>query len=198
MLTEAAGRSVQTYDMRWLISLLAALAFLLAACVNGTPSETPSDTAESGETAATATTKAAPKAAPSSEIYDFTGTTLDGEPFDGATLEGRPAVLWFWAPWCPTCAAQRDNVAALHERYADEVSVIGVGGLDNEGAMREFAADVSDVTHLADVDGKVWRHFGVVEQSTYTVLDAEGKVVSEGYLDDSALNDLVAELAEGA
>ena len=27
----------------------------------------------------------------------FTGTTLSGAAFDGASLQGKPAVLWFWA-----------------------------------------------------------------------------------------------------
>ena len=29
---------------------------------------------------------------------DFTGTTVDGAPFNGASLAGRPAMLWFWTP----------------------------------------------------------------------------------------------------
>ncbi len=41
----------------------------------------------------------------------------------------------------------------------------------------------------------MWRHFGVVEQSTYVVLDADGEVVSEGYLDDAELADMVSDLA---
>lgn len=31
----------------------------------------------------------------------FTVRTLDGTPFAGANLYGRPAVLWFWAPERP-------------------------------------------------------------------------------------------------
>jgi len=40
-------------------------------------------------------------AAPSAVAEDrlnFTGTTLSGAPFDGSSLQGKPAVLWFWAP----------------------------------------------------------------------------------------------------
>ncbi len=129
--------------------------------------------------------------------YGFEGVTLEGASFAGAELEGSPAVLWFWAPWCPTCRAQSGNVSALAERHAGEVAVIGVGGLDDGPAITEYANEVPHVTHLLDPEGEVWRHFEVTRQSTYTVLSADGEVVFEGYLDDDALNELVAELAEG-
>jgi hypothetical protein len=45
-----------------------------------------------------------------------------------------------------------------------------------------------------DPQGALWRHFGVTAQSTYVVLDADGEVVADGYLDDHVLADKVAEL----
>lgn len=127
--------------------------------------------------------------------YDFAGTTLDGEPFSGTSLEDRPAVLWFWAPWCPTCRAQSPAVSRLAEEYSGEVAVIGVGGLDGESAIRDLAAQIPHVTHLVDAEGEVWQHFRVTAQSTYTVIGADGEIKSEGYLDDDELAGLVAELA---
>lgn len=32
-------------------------------------------------------------------ILDGEATTVDGEPFDLATLAGSDLVVWFWAPW---------------------------------------------------------------------------------------------------
>jgi hypothetical protein len=40
-----------------------------------------------------------PPAALADDRLNFTGTTLSGAPFDGASLQGKPAVLWFWTPW---------------------------------------------------------------------------------------------------
>lgn len=125
----------------------------------------------------------------------FSGETLDGASFDGAELAGQPAVLWFWAPWCPTCRAQAAGVSGLAEKYAGEVSVVGVGGLAEVDDIRDYARQVDGPLHLIDPDGAVWRHFGVTAQSTYVVLDADGAVVAEGYLDDQVLADKVAELA---
>ncbi len=126
---------------------------------------------------------------------EFTGEDIDGESYDGEQLAGKPTVLWFWAPWCPTCRAQAPGVERLADKYAGQVNVVGVGGLADADDIRDFARQVDGPTHLIDVDGEVWRHFDVTAQSSYVVLDGDGVVVSEGYLDDDALADRVAELA---
>jgi thiol-disulfide isomerase/thioredoxin len=164
--------------VRAIVSLVLGAALLLAGC--GTAMQ---------ESAST------PGAAEASHLA-FSGETLDGTSFDGAQLAGKPAVLWFWAPWCPTCRAQAAGVSRLDEQYAGRVNVVGVGGLGDVADIREYAGQVDGPTQLIDPDGAVWRHFGVTAQSTYVVLDAEGAVVAEGYLDDHALAEQVAELAE--
>ncbi len=69
-----------------------------------------------------------------------------------------------------------------------------MGGLADAADIRDFARQVDGPMHLIDEEGEIWRHFNVTAQSTYVVLDADGVVVSEGYLDDNALADQVAEL----
>lgn len=116
------------------------------------------------------------------ELLDFTATTVGGEPFDGASLAGSPTVLWFWAPWCPTCRSQIPQVQDLAQTYGDRVGVVGIGSLDSAEAIADFAGDADGVTHLEDVDGELWTRFGVAEQSSFVVLDAAGEVVFEaGY-----------------
>jgi thiol-disulfide isomerase/thioredoxin len=102
---------------------------------------------------------------------DFTGTTVSGEAFDGASLAGRPTLLWFWAPWCPTCRGQIPQVQGIAADQGGELK-----------AIAEFADDVDEITHLEDVDGALWKQFGVTEQSSFVLLDADGAVVFEaGY-----------------
>ncbi|MEO5982696.1 MAG: redoxin family protein [Pedococcus sp.] len=124
----------------------------------------------------------------------FTGQDLDGAAYDGEQLAGKPTVLWFWAPWCPTCRAQAGGVEALSKKYAGRVNVVGVGGLADSTDILDFARQVEGPTHLIDEEGEIWRHFNVTAQSTYVVLDADGGVVSDGYLDDDALSAMVAGL----
>jgi thiol-disulfide isomerase/thioredoxin len=129
-------------------------------------------------------------------VYDFAGTTLDGEVFDGASLAGEPAVLWFWAPWCPTCIMQIPAVTDLAETYGDDIAVVGVGGLDDAAAISDMAEEnISGITHLVDDAGEVWQHFGMTQQSTFVVLDADGETVLEGSVPESELEAAVADLA---
>lgn len=159
-----------------------------AAVSSATTSSTPSD-----EPSAEASTQPSTKASGTvPALLDFTGVTVQGESFDGATLAGRPTVLWFWAPWCPTCRGQIPQVEALESVHGGEVNVIGVGSLDSAEAIAEFAGDVTGVTHLEDVDGELWTRFGVTEQSSFVVLDADGAVAFEaGY---GGTSDLEAEV----
>lgn len=116
------------------------------------------------------------------ETLDFTATTVSGDAFEGASLTGRPTLLWFWAPWCPTCRGQIPQVEGVAAKHAGEVNVIGVGSLDSAEAIAGFAGDVDDVVQLEDVEGELWKKFGVTEQSSFVLLDADGAVVFEaGY-----------------
>ena len=132
----------------------AAAALVLVGCAS--PSAGP-ETAAPGQTpAATTPTSAVPSApaspsrsatsttAPIPDTLKFTGTTVDGKPFDGASLTGKPVLLWFWAPWCPTCRSQTADVQAVARDYAGRVAVVGVGSLSEDDApSRRFAAEAS-------------------------------------------------------
>ena len=143
------------------------------------PSPSPSTSAP---TSASTTPADSPAAAAVPESLDFTATTVTGEAFTGASLAGRPTLLWFWAPWCPTCRGQIPQVEGLAAEHTGELNVIGVGSLDSAEAIEDFAEDVDDVVHLEDVDGDLWKRFGVTEQSSFVLLDADGTVVFEaGY-----------------
>ena len=126
----------------------------------------------------------------------FTGTTLDGAEFDAASLAGKPAVLWFWAPWCATCASEAQSIADLHEEYAGRLGILGIGGLGTTEAMREFVSDmqVGGVPHLSDPAGKLWQRFGIAQQSWYVFVDSQGEITYRGYLDDLQLTRKVREI----
>jgi len=130
-------------------------------------------------------------------LLRFTGRTLAGAQFAGGDLAGKPTVLWFWAPWCSTCAGQAPTVDNAATKYAGKVNVVGVAGLGNTKAMREFVTDteIGDLTQLNDSAGAIWRRFGIVQQSTYVLLDAHGKVTHRGWLDSQDFDRAVGKLA---
>jgi thiol-disulfide isomerase/thioredoxin len=157
----------------------------------------PSGAAAGAQTPAgpAASASAGPVAVPKS--LEFEAKTLGGQPFEGATLAGKPTVLWFWAPWCATCAGQASSVADLSAQYGDKVGFVGVAGLGEAPAMKDFVKEFSlqKVTQLNDKAGVVWRRFQVVEQSTFVILDRDGRVVHRGWLDSLQFEQKVAALA---
>ncbi|MEU7609742.1 redoxin domain-containing protein [Micromonospora sp. NPDC049204] len=149
--------------------------------------------------AANATATGSPSTAPAAvpDALRFTGTTLTGAAFDAAQLAGKPVVLWFWAPWCATCASQAWTVAEIAPRYRETVPIIGVAGLGEQRAMKEFVTefDLAGTPQIEDRKGALWKRFRVTEQSIFVIIDRNGRVVHQGFLDGEALAARVAALA---
>jgi cytochrome c biogenesis protein CcmG/thiol:disulfide interchange protein DsbE len=116
------------------------------------------------------------------------GTTLDGQPFDQASLRGRPVLINFWGPTCVPC---RDEfpllVANLEEHAADGFAVIGVLNSDPVDMAKQFVTTyggtwptVQDPDHALRVD------YRVAAFPTSYFVDRDGVVrsIQQGYLTD--------------
>ncbi|WP_306362961.1 redoxin domain-containing protein [Nocardia sp. CC227C] len=142
--------------------MLAAV-LVAAGCGDGTEDAASTTTAAAGN--ATSTTAVAD--APVPKELRFTAQTIDGAEFSGASLAGKKAVLWFWAPWCPTCQREAPGVAAAAAAHPD-VEFVGVAARDELPAMRAFADEHGlTFTQIADLDGTVWQRFGVTAQPAF-------------------------------
>ncbi len=177
-----------TTTPRVLGAALAVAALLVLGGCGAQESAAPAGTAAPSAAPSSAASSSADPSAPSSpaasvpEGLTWSARTVAGEPFEASSLAGRPTVLWFWAPWCPTCRGQIPQVQGIADTYGDEVNVVGVGSLDDAAAIADFAGDVPQITQLADEEGAVWKRYGVVEQSSFVLLDADGSVAAEsGY-----------------
>jgi thiol-disulfide isomerase/thioredoxin len=173
------------------------VAGLLAAsgCAGSSATQPVAQTAAQPATQTAATTGGA-AAVPAS--LTFTGKTLEGAPFDAAVMAGKPALLWFWAPWCATCAQQAASIGDLDKEYGNRLAILGIAGLDDsEQAMQEFVndLDVGAVPHLDDRTGELWKRFKVVQQSSFVLIDRKGSVVHTGWMDDVDLRARVKTLA---
>src|SRR6202022_4941927 len=86
---------------------------------------------------------------------NFTGTTLSGAPFTGASLQGKPAVLWFWTPWCPFCNAEAPGVSQVAAANPG-VTFVGVAAHSDVGAMQNFVSKYNlNFTTLNDANGSL-------------------------------------------
>ncbi|MGA8251664.1 MAG: redoxin domain-containing protein, partial [Mycobacterium sp.] len=81
----------------------------------------------------------APRSAAADERLQFTATTLSGAPFNGASLQGKPAVLWFWTPWCPFCNAEAPGLSQVAAANPG-VTFVGIAAHSDVGAMRSFVS----------------------------------------------------------
>jgi thiol-disulfide isomerase/thioredoxin len=172
---------------RSLLALLAATVVLIAACGSASRYEPPP--------APTARPTAANPVVPTE--LQFTAKTIDGKDFSGENLLGKPAVLWFWAPWCPTCQREAPMVGQIADAHP-AVTFVGVAALDQLPAMQNFVDKypVNGFTHLADTDGAVWAKFGVTHQPAYAFASADGSVdVVRGSLSEAELTERVTALS---
>jgi thiol-disulfide isomerase/thioredoxin len=105
---------------------------------------------------------------------NFSGTTLSGAPFNGASLQGKPAVLWFWTPWCPFCNQEAPSVSAVAAANPS-VTFVGVSTRADVSAMANFASKYNlNFTNLNDADGSIWAMFNVPWQPAYVFLNSDG------------------------
>jgi thiol-disulfide isomerase/thioredoxin len=116
----------------------------------------------------------APRSAAADERLQFTGTTLSGAPFNGASLQGKPAVLWFWTPWCPFCNAEAPGLSQVAAANPG-VTFVGIAAHSDVGAMRNFVSKYNlNFTNLNDTDGSIWASYNVPWQPAWVFYRADG------------------------
>ena len=116
----------------------------------------------------------APRSAAADERLQFTAITIGGAAFNGAGLEGKPAVLWFWTPWCPFCNAEAPGVSQVAAANPG-VTFVGVAAHSDVGAMQNFVSKYHlNFTNLNDTDGSIWARYNVPWQPAYVFYRADG------------------------
>lgn len=122
--------------------------------------------------------------------------TLDGKSVDLASyVQGKPAVLEFWATWCPLCKQLEPRMAAAQKKYDGRVTFVSVGVKDNQTAAKQKAYAESmhlGGTFVFDRDGKAVAAYKVPHTSYLVVLNAAGKVVYTGVGPDQNVDAAVA------
>lgn len=117
----------------------------------------------------------------------ISGLTLPSLKGELVSMEknGKPTVIYFFAPWCKVCALSIGNLQYLN---ADKVNVITVA-LDYS-TVEEVQQFVSDHDVSAEVllgTNRQKHQFNIKAYPTYYVLDKDHKVVSSSMGYSSAL-----------
>ena len=128
---------------------------------------------------------------------DFTGTTVAGADFQGADLAGQPVIMWFWAPWCTICRAEAPDVSEVAKEFKGRVTFLGIAGRGPLEDMQAFVEETSteEITHVADVDGRLWSEFGVIAQPSFVFVAPTGEAQAfTGGLGATELRDVANQL----
>lgn len=111
----------------------------------------------------------------------ITGTLLDGSQFAAQQLQGKPALIYFWATWCPICRAEIGAINAVAADYP-VLSVAMQSGADAEVAA--YVAEEQVRFPVLNDPAGVWaRRYGVQGVPASFIVNGDGEIefVEVGY-----------------
>jgi peroxiredoxin len=105
----------------------------------------------------------------------------DGRGVDVRNLQGRPALVYFWAAWCPVCTAQQSAIDGV---LGDTPSITVAMRSGGRAEIREHLKQAwLNWPVIDDADGAISARWGVSGVPAAFVLDADGRIrfVTRGY-----------------
>lgn len=110
---------------------------------------------------------------------DFSAPTLH-EPertIERDDLLGAPVLVNVWATWCPTCAAEHDELLRIRE--ATGLRIVGVNYKDEPDKARRWLEAYGNPYDMViqDLDGSLGVELGVYGAPESFLLDADGTIV---------------------
>lgn len=110
--------------------------------------------------------------------------SLDGKTVQLSAVVGTgPALVEFWATWCPNCKQLEPVMTAAQTKYAGRVKFVTVAVAINESIERvrkHAAAHNMAPTVVYDADGSAATAYDAPATSYVVVIDHAGKVVYTG------------------
>lgn len=104
----------------------------------------------------------------------ISGPSLDGRHFDLAQLHGKPAVIYFWASWCPVCRGMQGSIQQIAKDFP-AITVAMQSGNSAEVARYMSESDFVAPT-LTDDSGEIAKRYGLTGVPAVFVLGPEGKI----------------------
>jgi len=112
---------------------------------------------------------------------DFTLKTLNGQEVNMTRFrDGQPAMIFFWATWCPHCRRQLKELTRQHETIeANGIKLILVDVAESPQIIRNYiTAHNISLAILLDQDGTTARDYGIIGVPTFFFINREGIVVA--------------------
>lgn len=136
-------------------------------------------------------------AAPDAQVEDLDGNAVSLL----EVIDGRPALLEFWATWCPLCEELQPQLDRMRTEYGDRLAIVAVGVAVNQNPRRiarHLERHDPGYPHLYDAGGEAVRAYRAATTSIVVLLDAEGRVAYTGVGGDQDLEAAVRALMAGS
>ena len=128
-------------------------------------------------------------------VEDLDGNTIDLAAF----VVDRPAVLEFWATWCPLCAKLTPELERAHARFGDRVAfaAIAVGVNQSVRSIRRHLDEhPMPFPVFWDGRGRAVRAYKAPTTSYIAILDADGRIAYTGVGEDQKIEAALEALLE--
>jgi cytochrome c biogenesis protein CcmG/thiol:disulfide interchange protein DsbE len=129
----------------------------------------------------------------------ITGMTLDGTPFDLASLRGRPVIVNFWGPSCVPC---RDEFPLFKQELAahaaDGLAIVGILMFDGPDDAKAFIAQYGATwPTVDDPSGAIRTAYRAVARPQSYFIDRGGilRKISVGQVTEASFADLYATIS---
>ena len=120
-------------------------------------------------------------AAPSVPAPEFQLRAFDGQTYSKTSLQGRPTLLVFWAPWCRYCQMELPILAKFYQdNKPEQLQVLTIAFSDSRAHVEEYVTSNPDTFVFPtayDQNDNVAQDFGVNATPTFVVMDAHGNMI---------------------
>jgi thiol-disulfide isomerase/thioredoxin len=112
---------------------------------------------------------------------DFNIVTLTGDRLTKDSLQGRPALLIFWAPWCRFCQKELPVLSRfVKAEKPAALRVLSIGFADSQSNIAGYVATHADAFAFPtsyDRDNEMARAYRVTATPTTVLVNERGEVV---------------------
>jgi peroxiredoxin len=133
---------------------------------------------------------------------DFTLKTMDGKEVRLSDNEGKPALINFWASWCPPCKAEMPHIQEAYEQYKREINfhMVNLAVQDNPDEMKKYIQkEKFTFPILLDETGEVAQEYNVTGIPQTVIVNTDGEIVKVviGAMTKEQLQELLKRVTSG-